>query len=99
MMYCVILCEYINNKSCVLCDSQAGMEKDSWIECTSRREHHPLRDYLRWWIRPQAFIFKTLIAMRWIVKRLSPRSRITIWKNKDGWHFGEIKFSNLWADK
>ena len=97
-MFCEMFSKYITKSECVFCDSRAGLQKDSWEYCTSRREHHPVRDGLRWWLKPEAFIFKTLIAMRWIVRRISPRSRITIWSNKDGWHFGQIKFSNWVAD-
>lgn len=98
-MYCIMSCKYINKSECVLCDRQASLPKDSWTDCTSRRDHHPLRDYLRWWLRPEAFIFKTLIAMRWVVRRLSPRSRISIWANRDGWHFGQIRLSIGWVDE
>ena len=90
-MYCEMLKKYISKSECIFCDNQARLPRDSWTECTYRREHHPFRDNLRWWLRPESFIFKTLLAMKWIVRRLSPRSRITIWSNKDGWHFGEIK--------
>lgn len=92
-MYCVLFGEYINKATCVRCDSRAGLPQDSWTECTSRREHHPTLDGFRWWLRPEAFYFKLLIAMRWIVRRLSPRSRIMIWSNSQGMHFGHLNFS------
>lgn len=99
MVFCDMSSKYVSEAECDLCDKNAGFEKDTWREiCNMRFEHHPIRDDLRWWLKPRAFTFKLLIAMRWIVRRLSPRSRISIWPNKDGWHFGQIEFSNWGAD-
>lgn len=98
-MYCEMLDEYINKTSCIWCDTKANLQKDSWTLCTYRKERHPLWSYFRWFIRPKAFIFKTLLIMRWIIRKLSPKSRITIWSNKDGWHFGQITFSKILATR
>ena len=96
LMYCALFRKYITYPECVFCDTRAGLEKDSWTVCTGRRDNHPLRNSLIWWLKPQSFKFKLLLAMKWVVRKLSPKSKIMVWSNRHGLHFGHFSFSKLW---
>jgi len=95
-MYCLLFNKYVDDAECDRCDQRAGYEKDAWRwTCVPeiRIQHHPIRSKALWWLRVREIDdlrFRLYVAAYWLIKKINPDTKISLWADKEGWHLSRF---------